>query len=191
MKSRSESTVHTEHSRLPSSSQDTNHPTHSATARLNTSSSTNRPRWPRPGLARLAPIAHPLVLPAQARVLDARVRDGSAVTVVPVDPGHDLGSAHIDVGEGALPRHLRAAVAARAVDLADIGHVEVLDGHGAAAVVLQDLVVGVAGAAAVDVAGARGLLEGRGVFADVGPPAVLPVRVAKDVQGRGSGLTRC
>lgn len=38
---------------------------------------------------------------------------------------------------------------------------------------LQDLVAGLAGAAAVDVRGARLLLEGGGVLADIGPPDVI------------------
>ena len=63
------------------------------------------------------------------------------------------------------------AVAARPVQLADVGGVKVLDRHGAPAIVLEHLVVGTAGAAAGDVRGAGGLLEGGGVFADVGPPA--------------------
>lgn len=69
---------------------------------------------------------------------------------------------------------LRRAVAARPVQLADVGGVEVLDGHGTPAVVLEHLVFGAARAAAVDVRGPRGLLECGGVFADVGPPAVFP-----------------
>lgn len=44
---------------------------------------------------------------------------------------------------------------------------------GAAAVELEDLVAGVEGTAAVDVRGSAGLLEGCGVFADVGPPDVV------------------
>ena len=63
------------------------------------------------------------------------------------------------------------AVAARAVQLAEVLRAEAVDGHGRGGVVLDDLVVGVAGAAALDHDGA-GALEGEGVFADVGPPDV-------------------
>lgn len=118
---------------------------------LDRSSSTNCARRSGASLTRLTTVVDPLILPAQARVLDARVRDGSAITIVTIDPRDDLGAIHIDVGEGALAGHLRATVAAGAVDFADIGHVEVLDGYGPAAVVLQHLVVRIAGAAAVDV----------------------------------------
>lgn len=126
-----------------------------------------------PNLTRLSTIAVPLVEPAERTPDNARVGNSSRVAIVDVDAGHDLAAADLHVGEGALARVLRAAVAARPVQLADVARQEVLDRHRAAAVVLQHLVLGAARAAAVDVRGARGLLEGRCVLADVGPPAVL------------------
>jgi len=53
-----------------------------------------------------------------------------------------------------------AAVAAAAGDLAVVADVEVLDADRSEAVELDDLVRGVEGAAADDVGGAAGLLEG-------------------------------
>ena len=94
------------------------------------------------------------------------------VAVVDVDAGHDLGALGPDVGEGRVALVHGVAVAARAVQLADVAGEEVLDRHRAAAVVLQHLVRRPASAAAVDVRGARFLEEGRRVFADLGPPAV-------------------
>lgn len=140
---------------------------------LNSRRRAGSPTRPRPNLTRLSTIAVPLIEPAERTPNNARVGNSSRVAVVDVDAGHDLAAADLHVGEGALARVLRAAVAARPVQLADVARQEVLDRHRAAAVVLQHLVLGAARPAAVDVGGARGLLEGRCVFADVGPPAVL------------------
>jgi hypothetical protein len=73
-----------------------------------------------------------------------------------------------------VARVLAVAVAARPVHLADRVGPKVLDGDRSRAVVLQDFILGVAGAAAVYVgyARGRGAFEGGGVFADVGPPAI-------------------
>lgn len=72
-----------------------------------------------------------------------------------------------------MPRVLRPAIPARAIQLADVGGIEVLDGDQTPAVVLEDFVAGTAGTAAVDVGGSGGLAEGGGVLADVGPPDVV------------------
>ena len=56
-------------------------------------------------------------------------------------------------------------------ELAEVLGAEAVDGDGRGGVVLDDLVVGVAGSAALDHDGA-GAREGEGVFADVGPPDV-------------------
>lgn len=67
------------------------------------------------------------------------------------------------------------AVAARAVQLAKVLDGEVGDLEGATAVVLQDLVLGAVGTAALDVGGVAGVLvlDGEGVLADGAPPDVL------------------
>lgn len=67
------------------------------------------------------------------------------------------------------------AVAARAVQLAKVLDGEVGDLEGATTVVLQDLVLGAVGTAALDVGGVAGVLvlDGEGVLADGAPPDVL------------------
>lgn len=60
---------------------------------------------------------------------------------------------------------------AAAVKLAEVLDDEAVDGHGRGAVVLDDLVFGAAGSAALDERSA-GTLEGEGVLADGGPPDV-------------------
>lgn len=112
-----------------------------------------------------------LVQPAGGRVGQARVPDGGGVAVVGVDAGHDGAAVDLDVGEGGVAGVLGAAVAARPVQLADVLCVKVLDRDRAGAVVLEHLVAGAAGTAAVDVRRPARLLEGRRVLADVGPPA--------------------
>jgi hypothetical protein len=69
---------------------------------------------------------------------------------------------------------LGLAVTAAPVKLAEVVDGEARDLHGAAAVVLQDLVLGAEGSAAGDGGGVAGLLllDGEGVFADGGPPDV-------------------
>lgn len=74
---------------------------------------------------------------------------------------HDV--VHDDVSGSSVAR----AVSARSHDLSVVAGVEVLDVDRAAAVELDDFVRGLPGAAADDVRGSGGLLEGYGVFADV------------------------
>lgn len=162
------------HARLSDSSRPPSQ--QSATRSLNRRSNTSSTTRSRPNLGRLlAIITRALVNPADTRILDARVLDGGFIAIVGIHAGHHLGALDPDVGKSRRTRVLRLAVAARPVQLADVGGVEVLDGHGPASVVLEHLVVGVARAAAVDVGGSRRLLEGGGVFADVGPPTVFGV----------------
>lgn len=65
------------------------------------------------------------------------------------------------------------AVAAAPGYLAIVFGVEVLDFDGAAAVELDDLVIGVEGATAVDVRGTALLQKRDGVLTDVGPPDIV------------------
>lgn len=58
-----------------------------------------------------------------------------------------------------------------AVQLAEVLDDEAINGHGRGTVVLDDLIFGAAGSAALDEGGA-GSLEGESVFADGGPPDV-------------------
>src|SRR3954447_9537122 len=115
-----------------------------------------------------------------AGVLEDRdVAERRGVAVVGVDAGQRaalVGRGHVADDHGAL-RLPRLAVAARAVQLAEVLDLEAVDDHRAAggAVVLEHLVGGVQRATAEDRHGraARLRLERRGVLADVLPPDVL------------------
>lgn len=67
------------------------------------------------------------------------------------------------------------AVSARAVQLSEVLNGEVGDLEGTATVVLEDLVLGTVGTAALDVGGVTGVLvlDGEGVLANRAPPDVL------------------
>lgn len=125
-------------------------------------------------LARLAlavGLVTALVALALSLGIEAVVRVSRLVTQVGVD-SHQLATvlsnnaSHVDLARALA---VALAVAARAVDFAVVLGVEVDDVHGAAAVVLDDLVRGVVGAAADDVGGSVAL-EADGVFADVFEP---------------------
>lgn len=116
--------------------------------------------------SRLRLIARGSTLELLADLLDARSArggvDSRGVAEVGVDadeqlPAGGLDVLHHDVALGAL-----LAVAARAVQLAEVGDLEAVDGHGARAVVLDHLVCGARGAAAGDGCVAV-FLEGQGV----------------------------
>ncbi|KAF4254368.1 hypothetical protein CNMCM8812_008062 [Aspergillus fumigatus] len=113
-------------------------------------------------------------------LLDAAgtARDSRSIAVVGVDADEGLAAGSLDAADldGAL--ELLAAVAAGAVQLAEVLHGEVLDDHLAAGVVLDDLVVGVAGAAADDAPEDCHWRKWKGerevfTLADVSPPDVL------------------
>jgi hypothetical protein len=91
-----------------------------------------------------------------ADLLDAAstARDSRGIAIVGVDADEGLAAGGLDAADldGAL--ELLVAVAGGAVQLAEILHGKVLDDHLAAGVVLDDLVVGVAGAATDDAVGA-------------------------------------
>lgn len=94
------------------------------------------------------------------RIIRADVPQSSRITIVEVDASQLAGLAATLAGGDTLDVDvalaLAATVAARAVELAVVLGVEVDDVDGAAAVVLDDLVRGVVGAAADD----PGLLAG-------------------------------
>lgn len=128
------------------------------------------------GLALAVSLVATLVTLALSLSIKAVVGVSRLVAQVGVDAdelatvlGDDTG--HVDLARAVA---VALAVAARAVDLAVVLGVEVDDVHGAAAVVLDDLVRGVVGAAANDVGGAVAL-EADGVFADVFEPDVFEV----------------
>jgi hypothetical protein len=89
-------------------------------------------------------------------LLDAAstARDSRGIAIVGVDADEGLAAGGLDAADlnGAL--ELLTAVAGGAVQLAEILHGKVLDDHLAAGVVLDDLVVGVAGATTDDAVGA-------------------------------------
>ena len=128
------------------------------------------------GLALAVRLVAALVALALSLSIKAVVGVSSLIAQVGVD-AHELATvlsndaSHVDLARALA---VALAVAARAVDLAVVFSVEVDDVHGAAAVVLDDLVRGVVGAAADDVGGAIAL-EGDGVFADVFEPDVFEV----------------
>lgn len=112
-----------------------------------------------------AALSHALVLLAHLLRNTARLADSSGVAVVRVDADQvRSNTVDLDVLDDNIARAtVASAVAAAAVDLADVGESGVLDGDGSAAVVLDDLVFGRVGSAALpeDVAVAE---SGDGVY---------------------------
>lgn len=155
---------------------------------------------PRANLLGLAPVIIPLEPVTALPIVLARVGDGAGVPVVGVDTAkHPAVNGNRVLDDDVARAAVAVAVAAAADKLAVVLGVEVRDDDVAAAVELEDLVVGVEGAAAVDVRGARLLLEGRGVLADGLPPDVVKgARWGVNVMvfdggelGKRGGLTRC
>jgi hypothetical protein len=102
----------------------------------------------------------------------AGVGDGGSVAVVGVNTSEDLSTGGLDVlDDNVALGAVTLAVAARAVEFAEVLDAEAVDGDGGGTVVLDDLVLGVAGSAALD-HGGSGALEGEGILADLGPPDV-------------------
>lgn len=87
-------------------------------------------------------LAHTLVLLADLLGNTARAADGSGVAIVGVDANEVGGDAvDLDVADHDVAwATVVGAVATAAVDLADVDEGRVSDGHGATAVVLNDLV---------------------------------------------------
>ncbi|TYZ68708.1 hypothetical protein PybrP1_011865 [[Pythium] brassicae (nom. inval.)] len=107
--------------------------------------------------------------------LDVDVAELGLVAEVLVDRDDARRRVHgVDVRDGDLALDV-AARAARAVELAEVLRVEAVDADGARAVVLHDLVLGVARATADDLGHTRGrtALDAQRVLAHVLPPHIL------------------
>lgn len=90
-------------------------------------------------------VAGVVALEALANLLDAAgggVGDSSGVAVVGVDAGKEVAVGRSDAGDDDVTISHGVAVSAGSPQLAKVLHGEVLDGEGAAAVVLGDLVGG-------------------------------------------------
>src|SRR5258706_5840683 len=133
------------------------------------------PSAPEPTWVGSLPFGTPLYLSQMGgRAVDLDPGEPGRVAPVDVDPGDHLRRPGGDVVDHDVALERVGAVAAGAVELAGVLHVEAGDVDRAVAVVLEHLVAGGPGAAADDVAGAAaGAHEGRGVLADVLPPDVL------------------
>ena len=151
-------------------------------------------RSARTGRGRLGLVARGGALELLADLLDAGSAsgavDGGGVAEVGVDADEQLSAGGLDVLHHHVALGALLAVAARAVQLAEVGDLEAVDGDGAGAVVLDHLVCGAGGTAAGDGCVAV-LLEGQGIcvvvsmcevlrggiskltLADAGPPDVL------------------
>ena len=118
---------------------------------------------PAANLAGLLAAAVARVAVAVLALVLAAVGDRAGIAVVGVDAAqHAAIDSHDVVHDNVARAAVVGAVAAAAHDLAVVVDVEVLDVDGPEAVELDDLVVGVESAAADDVGGAAGLLEGAG-----------------------------
>lgn len=112
-----------------------------------------------------------LLVDVAADVGHLRVLDAVLVAVVGVNYAHAGSIDGNDVLDGDVALGLVEAVAARLVEGAECLGVEAGDVELAAqAVVLEDLVLGIAGAAANDTELGVEALGGQGVFADIFPP---------------------
>ena len=98
--------------------------------------------------------------------------DGGGSAEVGVDADEQLSAGGLDVLHHHVALGALLAVAARAVQLAEVGDLEAVDGDGAGAVVLDHLVCGAGGAAAGDGCVAV-LLEGQGICVVVSMCEVL------------------
>lgn len=107
-------------------------------------------------------------------IILASIGDLESIAVVGVDATENtaIDSHRILDNDVAGPAVARAVTAA-ANDLAIVLSEEVLDAHRASTVELEDLVGGLESTAAIDVRGAGGLLERRGILADIFPPDVV------------------
>lgn len=92
---------------------------------------------------------------------------------VPIHARHHAALLNPNPIECASACDLVIAVSTAPIHLPYVLRIEVAYCDCASTIVLQDFVVGVAGSSTVDIGGARALLEGGGIFADVGPPDVI------------------
>lgn len=128
----------------------------------------------RAGANKLGLVAGGGALELAANLLDGgRARAGNLgnVALVGVDADEQLAVVCLDVLDDDIALAHDLAVAARAVQLAEVDDGEAVNGDGAQAVVLDDLVLGTGGTAASD-GGVTVALEGQGVLADGLPPDV-------------------
>ncbi|EKG19819.1 hypothetical protein MPH_02888 [Macrophomina phaseolina MS6] len=103
----------------------------------------------------------------------ASVSDGGRVTKVGVDTSQLAAGVGLDVlDDDVAAASVAVAVAARAVELAEVGDGEAVNGDGADSVVLDDLVLGALSATAAD-GGVTVTLDGKSVLADGLPPDVF------------------
>lgn len=102
----------------------------------------------------------------------AGVGDGGDIALVGVDTGEELAVVGLDVLHNNVASAHGLAVAARAVELAEVDSGEAINGDRSEAVVLNDLVLGASGTSTLD-EGVAVTLEGKGVLADLLPPDVL------------------
>ncbi|KAJ8116580.1 hypothetical protein OPT61_g2028 [Boeremia exigua] len=98
--------------------------------------------------------------------------DGGGVAEVGVDADEELAAVGLDVLDDNVALGALLAVSAGAVELAEVGDLEAVDGDGTGTVVLDDLVLSASGTTTGD-GGVTVLLEGESVLADGGPPDVL------------------
>lgn len=116
---------------------------------------------------RLGLIAGSGTLELLTNLLDAGSAGGavncSSVAEVGVDANKELTTGCLDVLDHYVTLGALLAVTARAVQLAKVGDLEAVDGDGASAVVLDDLVFGTSGASASD-GGIAILLESQSIY---------------------------
>jgi hypothetical protein len=116
--------------------------------------------------SRLGLVARRSALELLADLLDASSTssavNGRSVAEVGVDADEQLSAGGLDVLHHHVALGALLAVAARAVQLAEVGDLEAVDGDGAGAVVLDHLVRGAGGASAGD-GRISVLLEGQGI----------------------------
>jgi hypothetical protein len=106
------------------------------------------------------------------------LRSGTAE--VGVNTGKDLAVVGLDILDNNAASNAVLAVTASAVQLAEVHNLETVDGNGALAVVLDDLVVSGLGTSAFD-HGVAVALEGESIFANVDPPNVLVAKLAENL----------
>ena len=88
--------------------------------------------------------------------------DGGSVAEVGVDSDEELAVGGLDVLDDNVALGALLAVSAGAVELAEVGNLEAVDGDGSGTVVLDDLVLGAGGTSTGD-GGVTVLLQGEGI----------------------------
>lgn len=101
-----------------------------APTRLNPARSASLPIGARKRLRRLT-TRDSLIQITELRTNQAAIIDRCHISLIAIDPSDQLPRHNLDVGERALARVLLLAVAARAVQFADVLSVEILHSYGA------------------------------------------------------------